>query len=307
MGCRSVAGGVVSTWLTVALLASPVHAQTAPPPSPTAGAPPPVTDPAPLPAPPSPAPAPVTPPPPAAAPSPAAPAPAAPFTCTPACRSGFLCLQGQCVSACNPPCAAGETCAESGECLRPPPPPNVTIVQGPVGPPPDPGWASGAGVFGIVAGLGVIGLAVGSEMTKDEQMPSLPLGIAATGLTAIAGPITGIGGSSARGSAGVTGAPGLRIAGWLGYALMLLDASVLIGLGVAEIEPPDGVILSVGLLGGSSLACLASDAFISAAQAKDALAAAPRSASHFKLTPSVVWTRAPDGSLVPSLGARGTF
>jgi hypothetical protein len=59
--------------------------------------------------------------------------------------------------------------------------------------PADPGWASGAGVFGIVAGLGTMGLAVGSEVTKDEQIPSLPLGISATALAAISGPVIAVG------------------------------------------------------------------------------------------------------------------
>lgn len=37
--------------------------------------------------------------------------------CFPPCREGFLCHEGQCVSACNPPCAAGETCTPSGQCV----------------------------------------------------------------------------------------------------------------------------------------------------------------------------------------------
>jgi len=36
--------------------------------------------------------------------------------CVPACRAGFLCSAGTCVSACNPPCAAGEACQSTGEC-----------------------------------------------------------------------------------------------------------------------------------------------------------------------------------------------
>jgi hypothetical protein len=188
------------------------------------------------------------------------------------------------------------------------PPPTTIVVSAPGGPPPDPGWASGAGVFGIIAGLGIIGLTAGSEATKDEQIPALPLGVGATVLTAVAGPVVAIGAASARDNPGIHGAPGLRVAGWLGYVLTLLDATVLLGLGVAEVEPPDGVILSVGLLGGTSMACLASDAFISASQAKDAAAAAPpATARHFTLTPGVLWTRTPDGTLMPGVGARGTF
>ena len=33
--------------------------------------------------------------------------------CAPACRAGYVCQAGQCVSACNPPCEAGTVCAES--------------------------------------------------------------------------------------------------------------------------------------------------------------------------------------------------
>ncbi len=38
-------------------------------------------------------------------------------TCTPTCRSSFMCVSGQCVSACNPICGAGERCTAQGECV----------------------------------------------------------------------------------------------------------------------------------------------------------------------------------------------
>ncbi len=37
--------------------------------------------------------------------------------CAPACRDGFTCLAGECVSACNPPCGAGERCTGAGMCV----------------------------------------------------------------------------------------------------------------------------------------------------------------------------------------------
>lgn len=43
--------------------------------------------------------------------------------CVPSCRSGFVCVQGACVSACNPPCDANRICAASGECIPTAPPP----------------------------------------------------------------------------------------------------------------------------------------------------------------------------------------
>jgi hypothetical protein len=61
---------------------------------------------------------------PAVAPAPAAPAATPPASsCVPDCRSGFVCLEGTCVSACNPPCAAHEQCTGAGECLASSPAP----------------------------------------------------------------------------------------------------------------------------------------------------------------------------------------
>lgn len=48
-----------------------------------------------------------------------APATSAPptATCLPECRSGFVCREGECVSACNPGCAENETCNAKRECV----------------------------------------------------------------------------------------------------------------------------------------------------------------------------------------------
>jgi hypothetical protein len=40
-------------------------------------------------------------------------------TCAPECRSGFTCVAGACVSACNPPCPANQQCVENGRCVAP--------------------------------------------------------------------------------------------------------------------------------------------------------------------------------------------
>lgn len=37
--------------------------------------------------------------------------------CFPECRAGFVCANGACVSACNPPCGADERCEAGGACV----------------------------------------------------------------------------------------------------------------------------------------------------------------------------------------------
>jgi hypothetical protein len=36
--------------------------------------------------------------------------------CFPACREGYVCARGQCVSRCNPPCPAGQSCVQGRRC-----------------------------------------------------------------------------------------------------------------------------------------------------------------------------------------------
>ena len=38
-------------------------------------------------------------------------------SCVPECRDGFACIDGECVSACNPPCNEGERCSGDGFCV----------------------------------------------------------------------------------------------------------------------------------------------------------------------------------------------
>ena len=61
--------------------------------------------------------------------------------CYPACRPGFLCAEGQCISECNPPCPADQICS-NGECELPnsaAPPPPVGPTTPAHGPPPSAG------------------------------------------------------------------------------------------------------------------------------------------------------------------------
>jgi hypothetical protein len=71
----------------------------------------------------------------ATTPGPATPAPAAGAACFPACRDGFTCYQGQCISLCNPACPAGLECVEGRRCE--PPLPHSSAAR-PYEPPPPP-------------------------------------------------------------------------------------------------------------------------------------------------------------------------
>jgi hypothetical protein len=146
------------------------------------------------------------------------------------------------------------------------------------GPPADPGWASGAGIYGIVSGVVALGLAIGAEATKEDTVPSTPLGGVATALFGISLPIVAVGGSSARNNPAVTGSTALRIVAWIGYGITLADAAVLLAQAGGS-TPPDGQILSVGLLGVASMACMSTDAFMSANEATRLAQGLPAGAS----------------------------
>lgn len=117
------------------------------------------------------------------APPPAAPAASEPAVdanaCVPSCRAGFVCHAGQCLSRCNPVCAAGERCTAAGECERLPAAPPALAAPVPVAPAAAPELAgkaraaalqaAGTWVFGARAGLLVYGWGtVTTRATRSE-------------------------------------------------------------------------------------------------------------------------------------------
>ena len=117
---RLALSSVLLAWLALNAPAAAQDADLPPVPPPPPGA---------APAPGAPAAPPGTPPPPAyeAAPAPAAAQPEAPAeptppanACVPACRTGFTCVNSQCVSACNPACGSGQTCTADLRCVAAP-------------------------------------------------------------------------------------------------------------------------------------------------------------------------------------------
>jgi hypothetical protein len=229
--------------------------------------------------------------------------------CFPACRSGYLCHQGRCVSACNPPCGAGETCTAAGECVSAapvPPPVRATLVgEAPVtlvGPAPavDPGWARGAFYFGIAAAVVDVALTAAVVVTNPKEAALSrnwgALSIATFGVTA---PLVALGGASARTNPGVTGHPRLRLASWVGYGLTLGGAAYLLLRSHRKVID-DNDILVVGALGTLSTVGFAIDAYASAAQAE-------RLRTTGAAQPTLGFACGTGGAPVPTLGWAATF
>lgn len=251
--------------------------------------------------------------------------------CFPECRPGFLCHNGQCVSACNPPCAAneictpqatcvsvcnpacpaGQACAAGGRCVVAAPVPAYSAPYG-VAPisavpiVPDPGWARGAARFGYISAAVILGLTFGVMSLNDSDPDaSRAVGIAATLYAATAGPIVANGGGSARRHPQVQGSPGLRVTAWVGYAVTIIDALALIAVSF-ESEVSNGHVFSVGLLGALSTVGFALDAATSAEQA-DALRLQMGIAGTPAFAPTLGFARTADERLAPTLAWRATF
>jgi len=224
---------------------------------------------------------------------------AAPGTCFPACRSGFVCSAGQCVSACNPPCPTSETCTANGQCSEQMTRSEKVKV----------GWARGASVFGYVSSGLTLALTLGSIATNDPSSADTArgLGIFATALMIASGPIVAVGGASARNHPNVTGLPALRVVSWIGYGLAIADATAIIAVSYFD-SIDDAQILSVGVLGALSTLGLAADAGVSDRQART-LQRPASSAFQFNFNPIPVPALAlvAPGRRVPVLSWAGAF
>ena len=183
--------------------------------------------------------------------------------CVPACRSGYVCKAGECVSACNPACAQNETCTAQGECapkLAMPSQPEESHGSG---------WAVGAGVLGIVSAVVITGGTVATIVTNGQHDVPTAIGAATTGVLLVTAPIVAVGAASAR-SATARGSLPLRVTGWIAYGLTIINAGVLIGYALTNqngAPVPNPLIAALGGLGLVSLGSFTADAFVSAAQA----------------------------------------
>jgi hypothetical protein len=215
--------------------------------------------------------------------------PAGAGVCTPACRTGYLCHQGTCISACNPVCGDTEVCTNAGQCVSKcnplcganetctadgqcqstlvAPPPNLQPSLVPTDRPPTENWAPLAGKLGIATAV-VVGALVTAIVIVDETDFGVPAGSVAILATGVMVPVVAAGGTSARKSPGVIGSPGLRLTGWIFYGLAIADGLALLGLAISDADIPPAVTASVGLLGTTSAVFMSLDAFESGKQAR---------------------------------------
>jgi hypothetical protein len=249
----------------------------------------------------------------AGAPAEPAPAQPAPAECFPACRAGYTCHQGKCVSLCNPPCAATEECTSAGQCIArqaaPPPYAPPPYSPAPAGPA-DPGWSGGAAAFGWVS-AGIITVLTAVIVAADDADVGIPVGGAATLYAGVSIPIVAVGGASARTHPLVTGYPGLRIAGWIGYGVTLFDALILLGVALSDGEVTQAHVASVGALGTLTAIGFALDASGSAGQAEAIRAqqqpAVPPRAAAPPVAPALGLAEDATGERVGVLGLRWSF
>jgi hypothetical protein len=155
-----------------------------------------------------------------------------------------------------------------------------------------------AAIVGYIAIAPVLGLAVGAAAADDGTA----LGGVATLIFGVTLPVVAGSSSKLRDRSGVTGSPGLRLAGWIGYGFTMVDAIVAVGLGASDIEVPDGTVIALGVLGGASLAMISAEANTTARQAEERM-----SARHIRIKPTLGYTSINQGKLIPTVGIRIGF
>jgi Cys-rich repeat protein len=172
----------------------------------------------------------------------------------------------------------------------------------------DPGWAFTAGILGTVSAVLVLSTGIGAEVVGDDDTEAA-IGIGATGalILGVMGPVVVAGSGSARRSPGVDGIPALRISGWVGYGLALMDALVAIGLAAGDVVIPDGVPAALGGLGMLSMVSFSIDAFVANNQARRAARRLTTNRPRFSMLPTVTPVRLADGSSTGVFGLTGRF
>lgn len=241
--------------------------------------------------------------------------------CVPACREGFLCHRGRCVSACNPPCGPQEVCTVQRQCVSrqaaappaqppaaQPPPQQPGAGSGAGGPrygeptqPDDPGWGRGAGIWGLLNIPILLGGATG-VFFADSDTAVGGIGGALTLYSGVATIVVGAGAASPSGPQ-VKSMTGTLVPGWILYAFSMASAVGLLAAAASDLldVAPGLVYVPAGFASGANL-FFAITGFVESARARAAQApSGPTSSSasgRVHLAPMVVST--------PGEGATGT-
>ncbi len=102
--------------------------------------------------------------------------------------------------------------------------------------------------YGYVAGPVVLGLAIASEITKQNQLPSLPLGVTSAVISMISVPIIATNAKSLS-----TDWKKVKKAAWFAYGGGMFLSSILITSGIIGVTPPTPVIAVNGIVFASSI------------------------------------------------------
>jgi len=172
--------------------------------------------------------------------------------------------------------------------------------------PGDPGWATSAGIIGLVGAAAVVGLTAGSAY-KHHESESAYFGLAALGTLAVAGPVVALGALSARSNPIHKGYPTVYTLSWIGYAASLIYGTGLLIDGMENDGVDPGWIAGAGVIGTLTLVGFSIDAFVSAIQAESPvgqLGTAPKKPS---LMPQIAVSREVNGGASATFGLNGTF
>ncbi len=216
------------------------------------------------------------------------------------CKGDRVCTGGQCVAPATPPPPPALVPAPA----EPAAPSATDLSTHPMLTQPS-HWARPAGWVGIGAAAVVVGFGVVSAATYDTTALAISSGAIAFIAAAAGAPIVAVGGASARFDPSITGIPGLRIAGWVGYGLAMVTGAAMIISGFFVTYSP-ALILAVSGLGAASLVCLSVDAF-SSANGADEYIASHAHAGGPTVLPTLTLSRGPRGDLAPALALAGAF
>ena len=244
-------------------------------------------------------------------------------SCRPACRTGFLCEEGQCVSACRPSCRHGYQCSATGQCIAAA---SSAVEAAPVAAEPadeeevleDPDAESrplprpvgAAATVGLVGAVVAGSLGVGSLALTQLGGPGFAFGVMSLGamnlVVGVMAPVTAVLGGQLRGGR-YPGLPMVRLIAWIAFSATLpLSIFGLIGWSSALPAGASigGILLAAmgAATGTLSLALLTVDALTSSRQSEEH---APRTSTSW--VPDVRLHLDARGTLRPTFGVLGHF